>query len=112
MSGFSQATITHTFTNANQTPASGSVEFTLTKRMSQPGQTITPGSITATLDAEGNLSQALTANTDPGTIPQDAQWKVGLYILGAEEETYFITVPTGGGTIDLMSLLPQQPNAG
>lgn len=109
---FSQATITHKFTNANLTPASGSIEFTLTKRMSQAGQTITPGSITATLDASGNLSQALTANNDAGTIPGDAQWRVDFRILGMDAESYFVTVPTGGGTIDLYTLLPQNPIGG
>jgi hypothetical protein len=104
---FTQATITHKFTNANQTPASGAIEFTLTKRMSQSGQTITPGSVAATLDMSGNLSQALTANNDPGTIPGDAQWRVDFRILGAEQDSYYITVPTGGGTIDLYTLLPQ-----
>lgn len=109
---FSQATITHTFENADGTPASGSIEFSLTKRMSQVGQTIVPGSITANLNAQGQLAQNLTANTDAATIPQDAQWRADFRILGAEEESFWIVVPSGGGTVDLFSLLPQAPLGG
>lgn len=109
---FSKATITHTFENADGTAASGVIEFTLTKRMSQPGTTIVPASISASLNSSGQLSQALTANNDTGTIPDDARWRVDFRILGAEQESYFITVPTGGGTVDLYTLLPQNANGG
>lgn len=109
---FTQATVTHVFQNADGTAASGSVEFTLTKRMSQPNLTIVPTSITATLSGSGALSQSLTANNDTGTIPDDVQWRVDIRILGMDAESYFITVPTGGGTIDLYTLLPQNPAGG
>lgn len=109
---FTVATITHLFVNADGTPASGAVEFALTKRMSQTGQTIVPGTLTANLNASGQLSQPLTANVDSGTIPQDAQWRATLRIIGDPQDTFFITVPSGGGTVDLFSLLPQEPNGG
>lgn len=109
---FTRATVTHTFENADGTPASGAVTFTLTKRMTNGTTTIVPSEITANLNSEGKLSQALTANDDPGTIPSDAQWRVDLRILGAPSEPYFITVPTGGGTADLGSLLPTRPVGG
>lgn len=107
---FSTATITHMFEQADGTAASGSIEFTLTKRMSQSGVTIVPSTITATL-VSGALSQQLTANNDPGTIPGDATWRVDIR-LDSDPLTYYITVPTGGGTIDLYSLLPQGPDSG
>lgn len=109
---FSVATITHTFENADGTPASGSIEFTLTTRMTQPGVTILPASITANLSATGELSQALTSNQDPGTIPGDALWRIDLRLLGAPAEQFFISVPSGGGTIDLATLLPSNPEGG
>lgn len=112
MSGFSQATVTHTFENADGTPASGSIEFTLTKRMTNGTLTIVPASITANLNGSGALSQALTSNVDAATIPQDASWRVDFRILGAQQETFWIVVPTGGGTVDLGSLLSQQPIGG
>lgn len=109
---FTTATITHTFQNADGTPGSGSVEFTLTKRMTNGNITISPSSITANLDASGKLSQVLASNKDVGTLPEDAEWRMDWRILGAEPEEFFITVPTGGGTVELASLLPKTPIGG
>lgn len=112
---FTQATITHTFQNADGTPASGAITFALTKRITNGTTTIIPAEITASLNANGQLSQALTANNDPGTTPQDSQWAVTFRITapGAPvTEEFFITVPTGGGTVDLGSLLPDQTQGG
>jgi hypothetical protein len=109
---FTQSTITHTFTNADGTPASGSIEFTLTKMMTNGVNSIVPASITANLDASGDLSQALTSNGDTGTSPTDAQWRVDIRILGAQNVTEFIVVPTGGGSIDLATLLPSTQQVG
>jgi hypothetical protein len=214
--GFTQATVTHTFTNADGTPAVGTATFTLTDVMTNGTTTITPSAITATLDSTGRLSQALTSNVDtatwqltcnatagqfilayddgqlpqwttgipynatapaisaafaseavpggivtpgilgftvavtggplgtapvniagvpgagqfsidtadstltggfatitqtvPGTvpsIPQNTMWRVDLRIVGASERSFYITVPAGGGTVDLFALLPQ-----
>ncbi len=58
--------------------------------------TIVPSEITANLDATGHLSQAVTSNLDPGTIPAapgNTQWRVDIRILGAQVETYNVTVP-------------------
>jgi hypothetical protein len=113
---FSQTTVTHVFEGADGSAASGSVTFTLTERMTQSGITILPAEITANLDASGHISQALTSNQDPGTIPQNAQWRVDWRISSATgspvTESFFITVPPGPGTVDLGSLLPQQPIGG
>lgn len=109
---FSSCTITHNFENADGTAASGSITFGLTKRMTNGTTTIVPAEITANLNGSGALSQALTANNDPGTLPADAQWRVDFRILSSGApvtETFFITVPTGGGSADLGSLLPQEP---
>ncbi len=103
---FSQCTVTHTFENADGTAASGSIEFTLTNIMTNGATTLVPASITANLNGSGQLSQALTSNADTGTIPTTTQWRVDLRILGAQQQTYFITVPTGGGTADLFTLMP------
>lgn len=110
---FSQATITHSFLNPDSSPASGSVVFTLEKRMTNGTQSIMPGvTITSALDAQGNLSQSLYANDDTGTVPTDAQWRVDIRVGLEDDGPYFITVPSGGGTVDLGSLLPSQPQAG
>jgi hypothetical protein len=109
---FSTSEITHTFVNADGTPASGSVTFTLAKPMTNGTTTIVPASITANLNGSGALSQELTSNADTGTIPTDSQWRVDLRILGAEEVTFFIVVPTGGHATDLGSLLPGAQQVG
>ena len=109
---FGSCVVTHTFTNADTSPASGNVEFTLTQRVTNGTQTLVPGSITANLGSSGQLSQALTPNNDAGTNPQTSQWRVDFRVLGASEETFFITVPTNTATVDLGSLLPQNPLGG
>ena len=109
---FTQATIIHQFTNADGTAASGALNFALTKRMSQVGTTIVPAEITANLNGTGGLSVLLYSNLDAATVPQDAEWLMTMRILGASEEQFAITVPAGGGTVDLMSLLPQNTTGG
>lgn len=109
---FSTATITHSFINADTTPASGSVRATLTKMMQNGTTSIVPASITANLNASGVLSLVLTSNADAGTTPTDAQWRLDLDILGAENQEYFIVVPTGGGSIDLGTLIPSVQQVG
>lgn len=104
--GFTMRTVTHTFTNADGTPASGSVTFSLTKRMTNGSTTYVPATITANPDSGGNISVSLIANNDSGTFPADSQWMVTFRILGSDLEEFPITVPSGSGTIDLGTLLP------
>lgn len=106
---FTTRTITHTFQNADTTPASGSVTFNLTKRMTNAGTTVLPSEVTGSLNGSGALSVVLTANNDAGTVPADAQWRVTFRILGCAEEVFNVTVPSGSGTIDLGTLLPGTP---
>lgn len=110
---FTSATVTHNFTNPDTTPASGQVIFSLSKRMTNGTASVVPGvTIAAALNASGQLSQTLYANNDSGTIPQDAQWRVDIRVGTSEDDVFWITVPTGGGTVDLGSLLPQQTIGG
>ncbi len=108
----SSATVTHLFANADQTPSSGSVECTLSGRLTNGGTTIMPASITTNLSPTGGLSVVLVSNVDSGTVPPDTRWEVVLRIAGAQEETFSIVVPTGGGTIDLGTLLPSAQQVG
>ena len=103
---FTTRTIIHTFTNADGTAGSGTVKFTLTKMMTNDGTSIVPASITSALDGSGQLSQSVTCTNDADTVPTDAQWRVDFEILGAENQSYFIVVPSGIGTVDLGTLLP------
>lgn len=93
---FSQPTITHTFENADGTAGSGAIQFTLSAMMTNGTTSIVPAEITANLNSSGVLSQALTSNIDPATVPaapQSTQWRVDARVLGAQVQTYFITVP-------------------
>ena len=103
---FSAASVTHTFLNADGTAASGVVECTLTKRIANSGTSIAPNSVTYALSSSGTLTAVLTSNVDAATVPTDSQWRVDIRILGTEIETDYIIVPTGGGSVDLGSLLP------
>ncbi|HEX5347847.1 MAG TPA: hypothetical protein VFW64_12235 [Pseudonocardiaceae bacterium] len=104
---FTVRTVTQTFANADGTPASGKVTFDLSGRMTNGGTTILPNEVTAPLDGSGAMTVTLAANDDTGTLPAGVQWRVTVRILGAEEESYFVTVPSAGsGSIDLGSLLP------
>lgn len=109
---FTTREITHTFTNADGTPASGVVNFWLTQRMTNDGSSLVPSEITASLDASGHLDQEVTCNNDADTKPVGATWRVDMRILGSEMETYFISVPSGVGTVDLGSLLPEAQQVG
>jgi hypothetical protein len=86
------------------TPASGTVTFGLSKRMTNGTDSIMPGEVVATLSGSGQLSQALASNADAGTAPADAQWRCDIKIAGAESETYWLTIPATASA-DLGSLL-------
>lgn len=104
---FTTRTITHTFSNADGTACSGSVTFNLTQRMTNGTSTLVPASeVTGTLNAGGALSVVLTSNTDTGTVPTGAAWRVTFRLAGCDIEQFYITVPPGPGTTDLGSLLP------
>lgn len=107
---FTTATITHKFFAADDSTPTGTVTFALTKHMTNSGQTLLPSEITSTLDSGGNLSAAVTSTNDQGTSPGDAMWVVTVRITAPQPliiGPYSIAVPTGGGSVDLFSLLPQ-----
>ena len=109
---FSSASVVHSFLNADGTPASGVVEFTLTKRIANSGTSIVPNSIVCQLSSSGALVAVLTSNLDTATVPQDSQWRVDFRIQGPTIESDYIVVPTGGGSYDLGALLPGAQQVG
>ena len=102
------STVTHQYQNADQTPASGTVEFTLSEAITNGSVTLVPGThLSSQLDASGNLSQRLASTLDTGTISEGlAQWRVDERIAGAGVRSYDIAVPSGGVTVDLGALMP------
>jgi hypothetical protein len=104
---FTTRTVTHGFENADGTPASGTIEFALTKRMTNGSTTLVPATVNGPLSSTGALSVSLAANDDAGTAPAGAQWRVTFRVLGSDIEQFYITVPSAGsGNVDLGSLLP------
>lgn len=108
---FTFASVTHTYLNLDGTPASGKVTFELSGAMRNSGTTYAPSlPMICPLNSGGSLVAYLPANNDPGTIPDGVTYTVTEEIasMGTASvgETFSILVPTGGGTIDLASLLP------
>jgi hypothetical protein len=102
---FTSCTLTHgSFINPDGTPASGTVELSLSKRMTNGTATIVPGSVTAALSGAGALSVAVASNADAGTTPTDAEWRCDVRIAGAEVVTYWLVVPAQASA-DIMSLV-------
>lgn len=104
---FTSSTINHTWQNADTTPSSGNITFSLSKAITNGSVTIAPNHVVVTLNASGGISQALVSNVDMTTIPQDSFWIVTERIMGAAERQYPVQVPSGGVTTDLGSLMPQ-----
>jgi hypothetical protein len=61
----------------------------------------------------GALSQAVTCNTDAGTVPifPIPQWRVDIRIMGAPVQTFWTTVAPGS-TVDLFTLIPDEEQVG
>lgn len=109
---FSQVVITHTFLNPDGSTATGLVSFKHTGRMTNGTSTIMPQQLDATLNTGGALSQAVTSTEDTGTVPNDVMCQVTIHLTGSDGVTYEVAVPSGGGTVDLGSLLPGNQQVG
>jgi hypothetical protein len=109
---FSTATLTHSFVNADGSPASGLVEFTLQQTMTNGSVTMAASThVTAALDASGNMSQTLTSTQDPGTFSQGlAVWRADERVAGAPVRSSSFAVPSGGVSVDYGTLI-QTPTA-
>ena len=105
--------ITHTFKNSDGSAGSGSVDFKLSKRITNGTVSVLPGTvINVPLDGTGAISASLYSNADTATIPTDSQYLVTFRLAGASEEEFAIVVPATAGPVDLGSLLPQNTTGG
>lgn len=87
------------------TGALGTVSFTPAEPMHNSGKTVA-GTVTATLDNTGALSQLVDATTDPNTTPLGVPYRVVLRVSGQPPTTWFLRVPHNqGSTLDLGTLL-------
>lgn len=111
--GLTTCVVTHTFKNSDGSAGSGSVDFLLSKRVTNGSVSVLPGTvINVTLDNTGAISASLYSNSDALTIPTDSQYLVTFRLAGASQEQFAITVPVGPGPVDLGSLLPQNTTGG
>jgi len=108
---FTQITVTATyFESDGETPATGTVTFLATGVMRDTSTNISvaPTEITATLDADGEISVLLTANNDDYTVPTGVTYEVTERIDGTAENKYFVAISktSPDGTVDLADLVP------
>jgi hypothetical protein len=105
---FTIATITHDFLAPDGSNAVGDVEFSLTDEMTNGSVTYPKGYVITASLVNGALSQAIPSNLDAGTVPlvPQAMWQVTIRITGADDQTFWINVPSGGGSVDLFTLIP------
>lgn len=108
---FTTRTLTHTFNSADGSAAIGSVELTLTEDMTNGSTTLAKDTVIIAYFVAGVLSQAVTCNTDIGTVPINAEWRVDIRIQNSDVQTFFIVVPPGE-TVDLFTLIPEQEQIG
>lgn len=112
---FTQTTVTHTFLNADDSVATGKLTFTLDDQMTNGTSTVMPTRFEVTLDGSGDITQLLYSNVDANTFPPppwNTRWRVDFHITGASQRTYWITVPSNGGTLDLFDLIPAYQQVG
>lgn len=106
---FTEITVTGTFKSPTGSAASGTVTFTLTRPMEQPGVGIVePTPIVASLSA-GAISQVLYATDDTDTTEAGSVfYSVEEQIVGLPSRSYTINVPhsAADGTVDLSTLAP------
>lgn len=101
---FTQVTITQDFNLADGTEPSGSVTFTPSNPMRNGAAVVPAVPAVARLDGAGTITIPLAANTDPGTVPAGAYYRVDELINGVTR-TYNIQVPHDqGSTLTLYSL--------
>src|SRR5215207_3052922 len=109
---FTYVTVTHSYSEPDEDPAVGTVEFTPVAAMRNE-VTVVSAAVKATLTVGGALSQRLAANTDPDTTPTGTTYKVVEKLLGQPHITYYVQIPHDeGGSIDLRDLAGWQGGTG
>lgn len=107
--GFTEVTVTGTFTGESGSPAAGSLTFTLTQPMTNGDVVVPPKPLTVTLNEHGSFSVILFANDDEATVPQGAQYGVTEQVTGAQPRDYCILVSHAATPVDISTLMPGAP---
>jgi hypothetical protein len=102
---FTQVTLTCQYEFDDATPAVGTVSLRPDDPMTN-GSVVVEAARTRTLDAEGVLTMAIYANTDPDTVPPLSTYRVDERI-GGERRVYHVRIPhDAGDTVNLADLQP------
>ncbi len=107
-------TVTGTFQNEDGTAAAGTLQFQLSAPIANSGIVTEPVPLTVTLNSSGSFSVPLKANNDPATVPEGTSYTVLERVTSTSNREYSVVVPYNapGGTVDLSTLMPQQPGFG
>lgn len=99
--------VTGYYVDAHGDPAYGSLRFTLSSRVNDPGgdQIIVQTRVDVTLDG-GKFAVDLPATDDPDLAPSQNYYTVDVLIRGTTRQTYPIALPAALGTVDLADVLP------
>jgi hypothetical protein len=108
---FTYVTIICDYDLATGAAPTGKVSFTPSEWMVNTGATVIAAPVQVQLNADGVISVALAANTDPGTTPTGSYYTVEEEIVGQPRRSYKIRIPYNqGGAIDLATLAKLWPN--
>jgi hypothetical protein len=104
-------TIRGTYLRPDGTPDAGAITFDSSTfvRHGASDDVIAPGTLTATLDADGDVQLIVPATDDPAWSPVGWTYRVTVQLSGVRLQ-FDAAVPydTPGGTLDLSELLPAQ----
>ena len=102
---YTHITITRDYDLATGQAPTGIVYFTASMWLKNNGVTLVPAPVGAALNSLGQISIALAANTDPGTVPAGSWYVVREEIIGQPTRSYKVAIPYNAGpTIDLATL--------
>jgi hypothetical protein len=108
-------TVQGTYLKLDGTAETGSVRFESQTfaRHSASDDVVSPGALTATLDASGDVTLVVPATDDPAWSPVGWTYRVTMQLSGVRRE-FDAAIPydTPGGVLDLSDLLPAQPADG
>lgn len=108
---YDTVTVKGAYINLDGSAASGTVAFAanVSGFLTDAGADvmILPVGLTVSLDGQGTFSTALPATDDPDISPSGFTYTV-TEKLSTGQRTYSITVPSAGGTVDLVTVAPVQ----
>ncbi|MFD3952189.1 GDSL-type esterase/lipase family protein [Streptomyces albidoflavus] len=111
--GIATVTLTGRYIRPDGTPLKGTVTFTTPALLTLSGaDTISAGSATVSLDAEGMFSVLLVATDNANTQPVEWAYQVTERFQDVTGRTYSIMLPSTTPTVDIADIAPADPSQG